>query len=699
MVRREWRYCLHAGAGPSQNGAIPRALAVPPMEHLERESDRPLIGWRYSDEVCAMTDDPFELWLGRLGNDRPFAHRMRGAVNRAGGMAGKRRSKFTGVRIGRGVGTGRLLASRGPQTGRRVIVKARIVKLAGKGQAAAAAHLRYLQRDGTTREGERGQLYGPDGERIDGKSFLDRGNGDRHQFRFIVAPEDGAEYEDLKPLVRRWMKQVEQDLGTKLDWVAVDHFNTGHPHSHVIVRGKDDKARDLIIAREYMTQGLRARAAELVDLDLGPRSPQEILRANLREIEQERFTGIDRRLLRSVDADGLVRPAHPDGVEQSLRAGRLQTLGRMGLAREEGRGNWRLDAGLEQVLRRMGERGDIIRTMQREMMQRVPERSPADYAIYDPADGTAAPLIGKVIARGLSDEHADRHYLIVDGADGLSHYVDIGTEAAATREHAIVRIAPASVGVRQADRTIAEIAAANDGTYSIDLHLKHEPAASEAFARTHVRRLEAIRRANGGAKRLPDGSWTIAPDHLARAEAYERRKLRSRPVVVETISARPLKELAHHDGVTWLDRELTARDPVATGRGFGAEMRKALGLRRQWLVGQQLAHGEGENIRLRANLLSRLRQRELRRIAGQLSKELGLPFAEAKHGERIEGLCRHPVHVGEGKYALIERSRDFTLVPWRPVLERAAGKQVSGIMRAKGSISWTIGRGRSLGIS
>lgn len=646
-----------------------------------------------------MPDDPFELWLGRLGNDRPFAHRMRGAVNRAGGTVTRKVSKFSGVRIGRGSGVGRILASRGCWTGRRVVVKARIVKLGGKGHAAAVAHLRYLQRDGTTREGERGQLYGRADEAVDGKAFLERGNGDRHQFRFIVAPEDGAEYEDLKPLVRRWMAQVEQDLGTKLEWVAVDHFNTGHPHSHVIVRGKEDRGKDLIIAREYMTQGLRARAAELVDLDLGPRSPREILRANLREVEHERFTGIDRRLLQAVGEDGLVRPAHHEGVEQSLRAGRLQTLGRMGLAREEGRGSWRLDADLEQTLRRMGERGDIIRTMQRAMTQRAPERSPADYTIYDLDKGGAAPIVGRVVARGLADEFADRHYLIVDGVDGLSHYIDIGIDAPATSTRAIVRLAPAAMTARPVDRTVAEIAAAYGGSYSVDLHLQHDPSATEAFAETHVRRLEAFRRGTDGVERRPDGSWAIAPDHLARVEAWERGKLRDQPVTIETLSTTPVEQLARHDGVTWLDRELTAPNLTPTGRGFGAEVRKALDLRRQWLVEQQLADGDSENIRVRANLLATLRQRELRRVAGQLSEELGLPFVEVKRDQPVEGIYRRPVQVGDGKYALIEKSRDFTLVPWRPVLEKAIGKQVSGIMRETGGISWTIGRERGLGIS
>ncbi|TIL84722.1 MAG: conjugal transfer protein TraI, partial [Mesorhizobium sp.] len=131
----------------------------------------------------------------------------------------------------------------------------------------ARAHLRYLQRDGVTREGAPGELYGADSDRVDGKAFIDRADGDRHQFRFIVAAEDGIEYEDLKALTRRLMAQMQEDLGTKLDWVAVDHFNTGHPHSHIIVRGRDDRGENLVIAREYISSGIRERAAELVSLD------------------------------------------------------------------------------------------------------------------------------------------------------------------------------------------------------------------------------------------------------------------------------------------------------------------------------------------------------------------------------------------------------------------------------------------------
>src|SRR3546814_3966603 len=86
--------------------------------------------------------------------------------------------------------------------------------------------MHYVERDGTTREGGRGQLYGADSDTVDRAEWLERAKDDRHQFRFIVSPEDGADYEDLKPLTRRLMTRMEEDLGTKLDWVAVDHFNT-----------------------------------------------------------------------------------------------------------------------------------------------------------------------------------------------------------------------------------------------------------------------------------------------------------------------------------------------------------------------------------------------------------------------------------------------------------------------------------------
>jgi hypothetical protein len=485
------------------------------------------------------------------------------------------------------------------------------------------------------------------------------------------------------------MTQAEKDLGTKLDWVAVDHFNTGHPHSHILVRGKDDQGKDLIIAREYITKGLRQRAVDLVNLDLGPRTDHEIMRANLREIEQERFTGIDRRLLRAVDAEGLVSPRHRDGLEQSLRAGRLATLGRMGLADEEQRGRWRLAENLEPTLREMGRRGDIIATMDREVRSRALAVSPIDYAVYDPADMEAQPVVGQVVTRGLSDEQTDREYLIVDAIDGRTHYVEIGEGGGADmtiRERAIVRISPTPIEARDVDRTVAEIAGRNGGRYSEGLHYLTDPTASERFVQAHVRRLEALRRGKAGVERHADGSWKIASDHVERALEYERARATREPVRVDILSAMQLEEMPNHNGITWLDEDTSLTQPSRLGGGFGAKVADALRQRQQWLVEQGLAE--------QPDMLERLRSHELQRVARQLSRELGLRYNEAATGEPIEGIYRRPVQVGSTRMALIENSREFTLVPWRPVLERRIGREVSGVMRCR-DVSWTFGRERS----
>jgi type IV secretory pathway VirD2 relaxase len=88
---------------------------------------------------------------------------------------------------------------------RRVVVKARVVKLRGGASRAADAHLRYLQRDGVTRDGDPGRVYSAIQDHADGEAFVRRGREDRHQFRFIVAPEDGPELGSLRTLTRSLM--------------------------------------------------------------------------------------------------------------------------------------------------------------------------------------------------------------------------------------------------------------------------------------------------------------------------------------------------------------------------------------------------------------------------------------------------------------------------------------------------------------
>lgn len=376
-----------------------------------------------------MAKDEFTPRLGRIrststARPRRYLGRVVRAINRSS-HGQRRRSSWTGSRNGRGYASGATM--RGFRPGqRRVIVKARIVRVRGGDLGAARAHLKYIRRDGVTREGDRGELYGPDSDHVDSHEFLEPAKEDRHQFRLIVAPEDGTDLGDLKPFVRDLMRQAETDLGTKLDWVAVDHFNTGHPHTHIVIRGRDDRGADLVIARDYMAHGFRTRASDLVTLELGPETADELQRKLAREIDAERFTRIDRMLLRDADG-GMLSSTHgrDDGQFRALRMGRLRKLERMGQAGELKPGLWQIAERTETVLRELGRRSDIIKTMQRCLKEAGIEHDARPFNIFK-ADDPSARMTGKVISLGLSNEITGGQFVVVDGIDGKLHYAEIG---------------------------------------------------------------------------------------------------------------------------------------------------------------------------------------------------------------------------------------------------------------------------------
>jgi type IV secretory pathway VirD2 relaxase len=176
-----------------------------------------------------------------------------------------------------------------------VTVKARVLRYRMRG-GALKAHLAYLRREGVTRDGAAGRMFDAEHEDADHRGFAERCDGDRHHFRFIVSPEDAGRLSDLRAFTRGLMAQAERDLGSNLDWVGIDHWNTDNPHIHIIVRGKAEDGRDLVIARDYIGHGLRARAQNLATLELGPRSDIEIRHGLDAQVEADRWTRLDRVL-------------------------------------------------------------------------------------------------------------------------------------------------------------------------------------------------------------------------------------------------------------------------------------------------------------------------------------------------------------------------------------------------------------------
>jgi type IV secretory pathway VirD2 relaxase len=239
-------------------------------------------------------------------------------------------------------GRGRLAFSRARlfSPTRRVVVKARVVRHKGRAfrSAPLTAHLSYLKRDGVTRSGERAEMFDARGDGADSAAFAERCKDDRHHFRFIVSPEDAGDMTDLKAFTRDLAKQMEADFGTRLDWVAVDHWNTDNPHVHLLVRGVDEEGADLVISRDYISRGLRSRAEELVAIELGPKPEHEIRNSLEREVSAERWTRLDREVRLAAEETGYIdlRPKNPGSADPEIRrlmVGRLQHLEKMGPCR------------------------------------------------------------------------------------------------------------------------------------------------------------------------------------------------------------------------------------------------------------------------------------------------------------------------------------------------------------------------------
>lgn len=369
---------------------------------------------------------PGRVRSSRAQRARPFIAQALTAAQKAGGHVSRSGRISTGkhARFGRGkrasVQANRLLTGRS----RVVVVKTRVVRHSAR-SAPLSAHLKYLGREGVTRDGEKARMFGPGDDAVDPKEFAERCQDDRHHFRFIVSPEDATELADLKSFSQDLMRQMEKDLGTKLDWVGIDHWNTDNPHVHIILRGKADDGQDLVISRDYIKEGMRARAQDLVTLELGLRTDLDIRHHLQRQVEAERWTQLDRQLLRDGRRTGIVDTA-PDPTRQpdeyhALKIGRLRKLEALGLVDQVGPGQWVIGEGAEATLRELGKRGDIIKRMHRALTDRGIERGSASYVLA--AEGLDTPIIGRLVERGLDDELEGSAYAVVDGVDGRTHHV------------------------------------------------------------------------------------------------------------------------------------------------------------------------------------------------------------------------------------------------------------------------------------
>jgi type IV secretory pathway VirD2 relaxase len=575
------------------------------------------------------------------------------------------------------------------------------------------AHLRYLERDGVTRDGEQGKAYSAFENQADGKAFVERGREDRHQFRFIVAPEDATEMADLRGFTRDLMRQMELDLNTRLDWIAVDHHNTGHPHTHIMVRGVLDDGRILNIAGDYIAHGVRHRASELVTRELGHQSEIELQTKLQNEVEAERLTRLDKMLLSEQQEQGVIDLRPGEGAtflvreNRNLMIGRVRHLERYGIATELEPGRWSLSDRAEQVLKDLDHRNEAINSIHRALTRNglAEERGVGQFALH--GEGLGEKIVGRVLAKGLAgDEMGERVYLVVDSIDGRVHHMEFKhpSRIEEVGRDLIIEAAPIVSGPRPADRNIAANAADGDGIYRPSRHLERihdnferQGKDPEAFIRSHVRRLEALRRA-GHVDRIDADHWKVPKDIVERGQVYDLSQ-GGDGLRIRTLSVIGLDRQIASDGATWLDRQIIAEDrSEIRDSGFGREVNKAISRRARRLVEMGLATAKDGNVRVPVDTVASLERREVERVGHQMARERGLTYMPANAGEYVSGRLAGVASLVSGRFAMIENGLGFQLVPWQPLLEKHIGRHITSLQREDGGIEWTLGRNRGLSL-
>jgi hypothetical protein len=302
--------------------------------------------------------------------------------------------------------------------------------LRNRGGRQWRAHGRYLAREGAQAPDRPGLGFNTAGERIDlaGRLGAWQRACDPRLWKLVVSPERGDRL-DLERHTRELLAAMEGDLGRPLEWVAIEHHDTAHPHVHVALRGRDADGRELRLTRAYVTRGIRERSQELATRSLGLRSEQDRALARERAVRARHFGVLDRALEARADArrrvtfDALTpeRGAAREARLHALR--RLEFLGEVGLAERLGKRTWQLSEHHRGVLRQVQRMGDLQRGLARSEV--LPEDLDAPLRVTQLAPGIE--MRGRLL-RVERDAATGHQYVALEGTDGLLHVLPVAGE-------------------------------------------------------------------------------------------------------------------------------------------------------------------------------------------------------------------------------------------------------------------------------
>lgn len=315
------------------------------------------------------------------------------------------------------------------------------------------------------------------------------------------------------------------------------------------------------------------------------------------------------------------------------------------------------------------------------------------------SDASPGPVVGRIAAKGLTGELHDKPYLVIDGMDGRGHHVYL-PKATELGDLPIDGIVEVRAGVESvADRNIA--ATAQGGCYLRREHVRQLRSAgrnqgeAEAMVEGHIRRLEALRR-TGIVERVADGFWRVPADLVDRGRAFDHG--RGGNVAYKVHCHLPIEEQIRAVGATWLDQQLVDQvRPAETGLGFARAVQEALNARAEFLVEQGFAERRGPELHTASNLLGTLRARDIEAAAKSISAHTGLKYHPVADGSSVSGSYRRSVSLASGRFAMLDNGLGFSLVPWRPSIEKTLGRTITATIRGD-AVSWQLGRHRGLSI-
>jgi hypothetical protein len=302
----------------------------------------------------------------------------------------------------------------------RCSVRVMYAKNATRGQWKA--HGRYIARESASqgRAVEAGFDATERGINIAARLDQWQSAGDERMWKLIVSPEFGDKME-LVQLTRDLMQRMTRDLDTKLEWVAVSHFNTDTPHVHIALRGIRQDGKSLRLERNYVKHGIRSIAEDLCTRQLGYRTQRDIAEAQRREVSQQRFTSLDRSIARDRPANGesshFTVSRNPELRNQCVVA-RLRTLESMGLAEAAGLDQWLVRQNFETALRAMQRLGDRQKILAAHGVPVSDTRLPL--VMFDLRHCTT--LEGRVLAHG-EDEGSGHSFMMLEGTDAKVHCI------------------------------------------------------------------------------------------------------------------------------------------------------------------------------------------------------------------------------------------------------------------------------------